>query len=154
MEIYQHLNEAPVQDPFTNEQYEVPEKSGDEELPPPELKPLPKELRYELLDKINKYSFTIIANLSDEEKVRLMKTFKRHRKAFGYSMDDLKGISPSICTHRIYMEEGVVPVHEYQRKFNSEIKEVVRKEIIHLLNAGIIYPVFENKWGKCSSLCA
>ena len=39
------------------------------------------------------------------------------------------------------MEEGAEPVREYQRKLNPEMKEVVRKEIIHLLDAGIIYPV-------------
>jgi hypothetical protein len=104
VEIDQHLNEAPIQDPVASEQYEVPEKKGDEGLPPPELKPLPKELRYEFLDEMNKYPVIISANLSDEEKERLMKTLRKHRKAFGYTMDDLKGISPSICTRRIYME--------------------------------------------------
>lgn len=107
---------------------------------------MPKELRYEFLDETNKYPVIINANLSDEEKDELMKTLKKHRKAFGYSMDDLKGISPSICTHRIYMEEGATPVREYQRKLNPEMKEVVRKELIHLLDVGIIYPVFESKW--------
>jgi hypothetical protein len=75
-----------------------------------------------------------------------MDTLRMHRKAFGYSMDDLKGISPSICTHRIFMEEGAEPVREYQRKLNPKMKEVVRKEIVCLLDVGIIYPVFESKW--------
>ena len=133
--------------------HEVLARKGDEALPPPELKPLPEELKYEFLDETNKYHVIISANLSDEEKDELMKTLKKHRKAFGYSMDDPKGISPSICTHRIYMEEGATPVREYQRKLNPEMKEVVKKELICLLDACIIYPVFESKWVSPGSLC-
>jgi hypothetical protein len=101
MEIDQHRDEVPTLDPQMNETYEVPKKKGDEELPPSELKPLPEELRYEFLDEMNKYPIIIRANLSEEEKDKLMKTLKNHRKAFGYSIEDLKGISPSICMHRI-----------------------------------------------------
>ena len=61
-------------------------------------------------------------------------------------MDDLKGISPSIATHRIFMEEGAQPVAEFQRRLKPEMKEVVRKEIIRLLDAGIINHVAESDW--------
>ena len=64
-EIDHHLNETPVWDPVSSKQYEVTEKKGDEEPPPPELKPLAKELRYEFLDATNKYPVIISANLSD-----------------------------------------------------------------------------------------
>ena len=70
---------------------------------------------------------------------------RNHRGAFGYSMEELKGISPSIATHRIYMEEGAKPVVEHQRKHNP-IMKVVRKEITHLLDVGIIYPIEGSKW--------
>jgi hypothetical protein len=42
-----------------------------------------------------------------------MDVLKKICKAFGYSMDDLKGISPSIATHRIFMEEEAQPVGEF-----------------------------------------
>lgn len=71
---------------------------------------------------------------------------KMHRKAFGYSLDDLKGISPSIATHRIFMEDGAQPVADFQRKLKPEMKEVVRKEITCHLDAGIIYHVKESDW--------
>ena len=45
-----------------------------------------------------------------------MMVLKMHRKAFGYSLDDLKGIRPSIATHRIFMEDGAQPVADFQRK--------------------------------------
>lgn len=53
MEIDQHLNEAPVQESTIDEKFEVPKKKGDERLPPSELKPLPKDMRYEILDEHN-----------------------------------------------------------------------------------------------------
>ena len=62
-----------------------------------------------------------------------------HRKAIGYTIDDLKGINPSICMHRILMEEGHKPTIEGQRRLNPNLSEVVRKEIQKLLDAGIIY---------------
>ena len=70
-----------------------------------------------------------------------MKILKDHHKAFGYSMDDLKGISPMIIVHRIFMEEGAKPVAEFNRRLKPEMKVVIRKEIVRLLDAGIIYPV-------------
>ena len=60
-----------------------------------------------------------------------MVILRKHRGAFGYSMEELKGISPSIATHRIYMEEGAKPVIEHQHKLNPMMKEAVRKEITH-----------------------
>jgi hypothetical protein len=71
---------------------------------------------------------------------------KMHRKAFVYSLDDLKGISRSIATPRIFVEDGAQPVADFQRKLKPEMKEVVRKEIICLLDAGIIYHVKESDW--------
>ena len=68
------------------------------------------------------------------------------RKSLGYSIDDIKGIHPSLCMHRIHMEEGFKPTIEPQRRLNPNMKEVVRKEVIKLLDAGIIYSNFDSKW--------
>ena len=44
----------------------------------------------------------IISNkLSKDETLRLLTILEKHRSAFGYSLEDLKGISPVLCTHRI-----------------------------------------------------
>ena len=96
--------------PPTDASFEEPEKRGDEELPPPELKTLPDNLKYRFLDDTNKFPVIISAKLSGKEEEELMEILKEHRKAFGYSMDDLKGISPMIAVHRIFMEEGAKPV--------------------------------------------
>ena len=73
-----------------------------------------------------------------------MKTLKKHRAAIGYTLDDLKGISPTSCQPKISVEKDAKPVRDPQRRLNPKMKEVVRKEIF--LEAGIIYPVADSQW--------
>ena len=75
-----------------------------------------------------------------------MKTLKKHRAAIGYTLDDLKGISPTLCQHKLKLEKDAKPVVDHQRRLNPKMKEVVRKEILKLLEAGIIYPVADSEW--------
>jgi hypothetical protein len=122
------------------------------ELPPPkgdpsfELKPLPDDLKYAYLDENNIYPIIISANLSAVEEARLLDVLKMHRPAIGYSLDDLKGISPALCIHIINLEEDAKHVLDYQCRLNPKLKEVVRKEVIELLEAGIIYTIADSKW--------
>ena len=44
------------------------------------------------------------------------------------------------------LEEDAKPIIEHQRRLNPKMKEVIRKEILKLLEAGIIYPVADSKW--------
>ena len=44
------------------------------------------------------------------------------------------------------MERDAKPVVDHQRQLNPKMKEVVRKEILKLLEAGIIYPVVDSQW--------
>ena len=53
-------------------------------------------------------------NLSGFEEERLMETLHRHRGAIGYTLDDLKGISPSICQHTINIEPDAKPFVDHQ----------------------------------------
>ena len=106
-----------------------------------DLKPLPDTLKYAYLDEKKIYPVIISANLSEHEEERLLKILKKHRAAIGYTLDDLKGISPTLCQHKINLEEDAKPVRDHQLRLNPKMKEVVRKEILKLLEAGIIYPI-------------
>ncbi|XP_073121593.1 uncharacterized protein [Henckelia pumila] len=44
------------------------------------------------------------------------------------------------------MEEGANPTHQPQRKLNPPMMEVVKEEILKLLEVGEIYPIFDSKW--------
>ena len=110
------------------------------------MKPLPDNLKYAYLDDKNIYPVIISANLSAEEEEKLLDVLKAHRPAIGYSLDDLKGISPALCMHKINLEEDAKPVVDYQRRLHPKMKEVVRKEVIRLMEVGIIYPIADSKW--------
>ena len=69
-----------------------------------------------------------------------------HKDAIGWSLADLKGIRPSMCMHRILLEDGHKPSVEAQRRLNPTMKEVVRKEVLKWLDAGVIYPIFDSTW--------
>ena len=86
------------------------------------------------------------ANLSVHEEKRFLKTLRKHHAAIGYTLDDLKGISPTMCVHKINMEPDAKPVVDHQRHLNPKMKEVVRNEILKLLEAGIIYPIANSRW--------
>jgi hypothetical protein len=111
----------------------------DKKITPPkgdpsfELKPLPNDLNYAYLDEKNIYPVIISANLSAEGEIQLLDFLRVHRLAIGYSLDDLKGISPALCTHKINLEEDAKTVVDYQHHINPKLKEVVRKEVIKLI---------------------
>ena len=86
------------------------------------------------------------ANLSEHEEKKLLKTLKKHRATIGYTLDDLKGISPTLCQHKIKLEKDAKPVVDHQRRLNPKMKEVVRNEILKLLEACIIYPIADSRW--------
>ena len=80
-----------------------------------ELKPLPSNLRYAFLD--SDFNFPFIVNLalpSDNVDV-ICDKLNSHKNAIGYSINDLKGISPKICMHRILLEDNAKPSIEGQR---------------------------------------
>ncbi|KAK1614180.1 hypothetical protein QYE76_019697 [Lolium multiflorum] len=120
--------------------------------PPPkedpvfDLKPLPDNLKYAHIDDKKIYPVIISSKLSEIEEERLLEILKKHRGAIGYTLDDLKGISPSICQHAINMEDDAKPVVEHQRRLIPKMKEVVRNEVLKLLEAGIIYPIADSRW--------
>ncbi|XP_052291919.1 uncharacterized protein LOC127900755 [Citrus sinensis] len=66
--------------------------------------------------------------------------------AIGWTIADIKRISHSMCMHRILLEEESKPIRNAQRRLNPSMMEVIKNEILKLLNVGIIYPIFDSKW--------
>jgi hypothetical protein len=90
-------------------------------LPPKEdpvfdLKPLPDNLKYAYIDDKKIYHVIISSKLSGKEEERLLEILRKHRGAMGYTLDDLKEISPTICQHAINMELDAKTVVEHQRR--------------------------------------
>ena len=112
----------------------------------PERKPLLSDLKYAFLGEDESYPIMISSKLSIEQEQKLLKVVRKHKKAIGLTITNLKGISPLLYTYRIYLEEEAKSMRQMQRRLNPNMKEVVRGEVLKLLDAGIIYPIANSKW--------
>jgi hypothetical protein len=81
-----------------------------------DLKPLPKGLKYEFFGPDKTYHVIVSDELSPEENEKLLNLLKKHKKVIKYSINDLKGLSPAFCTHRIPMEDQCKLIVDHQRR--------------------------------------
>ncbi|KAM6567243.1 hypothetical protein CsatA_026371 [Cannabis sativa] len=116
------------------------------EPPKLDLKPLPDTLKYAFLGESNTYPVIIASDLDEKQETKLLDILRKHKKAIGWTMGDIKGISPAVCMHRIHLEENAKPSRESQRRLNPNMKEVVRDDVIKMLDVGIIYPISDSPW--------
>ena len=126
-----------------NETEEIQQETSEEGLV---LKELPSHLKYVYLEPPQRKPVIISARLSDEEEQKLLHILKKHKESIAWSIKELKGISPSICMHKILLEETSKPTVEHQRRLNPVMKEVVKKEVLKLLNVGFIYAISDSPW--------
>ncbi|GKA61210.1 hypothetical protein Tco_0760617 [Tanacetum coccineum] len=109
--------ELPFEKITINTDYKI--KTSLEEPPTNlEIKPLPDNLEYVLLEE----------------------------PSFLLKMADIPGICPSFCKHKIQLLDDKKLVVQKQRRLNPNMQEVVRKEIMKLLDTGIIYVVANSPW--------
>ena len=80
------------------------------------------------------------------EEEKLVRVLQDHKDAIRWSLANLKGIRPSMCMHRILLEDGHKPSIEAQRILNPTMKEVVRKEVLKWLDVRVIYPISDSLW--------
>ncbi|CAN6707533.1 unnamed protein product [Malus baccata var. baccata] len=111
-----------------------------------ELKPLPSHLRYVFLGEDETLPVIISSSLKAQEESKLVRVLKEYKTAIGWTLADIKGISPTTCMHRILLDEGSKTSREAQRRLNPPMMEVVKKEIIKLLDCGVIYPISDSRW--------
>ena len=115
---------------------------------PPQLeqKSLPSHLRYAYLRESSTLPVIISTSLIVVEEEKLLRVLRDHKDAIGWSLADLKAIRPSLCMHLILLEDRHKSSVEAQRTLNPTMKEVVRKEVLKWLDAGVIYPISESSW--------
>ena len=114
--------------------------------PKGEQKPLPCHLRYAYLGEAWTLPVIISASLIASEEDKLLRVLRDHRYVIGWSLANLKGIRPSMCMHRILLEDGHKSSVEAQRRLNPTMKEVVRNEVLKWLDVGVIYPISNSAW--------
>nr|GEV68460.1 hypothetical protein [Tanacetum cinerariifolium] len=138
-------------------------KSSIDEPPEVKLKELPPHLEYAFLDGDDMLSVIIAKELSDEEKTALItvlkshkqaitwklsdiKVLKSHKQAITWKLSDIKGINPEFCTHKILKEDDFELAAQHQRRVNLKIHDVIKKEVLKLLDAGLIYLISDSPW--------
>nr|GEW63582.1 DNA-directed DNA polymerase [Tanacetum cinerariifolium] len=124
----------------------VKAKSSIEEPLELELKDLPSHLEYAYLEGVDKLPVMIAKYLKVDEKEALLKVLKSHKRAIAWKITDIKGIDPWFFTYKILMEEHYKLAVYCQRWFNPKIHEVIKKKVIKLLDAEMIYPIFDSPW--------
>ncbi|GJS61306.1 reverse transcriptase domain-containing protein [Tanacetum coccineum] len=121
-------------------------ESSSDEPPELELKDLPPHLEYAFLEGTDRLPIIIAKGLKDEDKTALLKVLRSHKHAIAWKISDIKGIDLQFCTHKILMEEDTKPTVQHQRQVNPKIHEVIKQEVIKLLDAGLMYLISDNPW--------
>nr|GEY95460.1 reverse transcriptase domain-containing protein [Tanacetum cinerariifolium] len=122
------------------------DKSSIDEPLEVELKDLPSHLEYAFLEGNDKLPVIIVKDLSMEEKTALITVLKSHKRAIAWKLFDIKGINPEFYTHKILMEEDFEPAVQHQRSVNPKFHDVIKQEVIKLLEAGLIYLISDSPW--------
>nr|GEW50802.1 reverse transcriptase domain-containing protein [Tanacetum cinerariifolium] len=122
------------------------DKSLIDEPPEVKLKDLPPHLEYAFLEGDDMLPVIIAKDLSVEEKAALIKVLKSYKQAIAWKLFDIKGIDPEFCTYKILMEDDFKPAVQHHKKVNPKINDVIKKEILKLLDARLIYPISDSPW--------
>nr|GEU58382.1 DNA-directed DNA polymerase [Tanacetum cinerariifolium] len=96
------------------------DKSSIDEPPKVELKDLHPHLEYTFLEGNDKLLVIILKDLSIEEKTALITVLKSHKQAIAWV--------------------------QHQRRVNPKIHDVIKNEVLKLLDAGLIYPISDSPW--------
>ncbi|KAL0300094.1 UNVERIFIED_CONTAM: Transposon Ty3-I Gag-Pol polyprotein [Sesamum calycinum] len=95
------------------------------QAPTLELKELPKHLKYAHLGENNTLPVIISSKLTPLEEEKLIRVLRKFKKAIGWTIADIKSLSPSTCMHRILLEQETKPSRAAHRGLNPPIKECV-----------------------------
>ncbi|GKB21962.1 hypothetical protein Tco_0855885 [Tanacetum coccineum] len=123
-------------------------KSSIDDLSDLDLKDLPSHLEYAFLEGTSKLPVIIAKDLKREEKEQLLKVLKSHKRVIAWKISDIRGIDPNFFTHKILIEDDFKQAVQHQRRVNPKIHEVIKAEVIKLLDAGLIYPISNSPWTR------
>ena len=95
------------------------------------LKELPSHLKYSFLEPEKTKPVIVSTALTKNEEQRQLKIVRKYKEVIAWSIEDLKGISPSICMHKILLEDKPKTSIEHQRRLNLVMKDVVDECLKH-----------------------
>ena len=75
-----------------------------------ELKPLPLHLKYVFLGSNETLPVIISSSLTCAQETRIIKLLQKYKNAIAWKIEDIRGISPAMCMHHIYLDKEIKPV--------------------------------------------
>ena len=93
---------------------------------------------------------TLANDLTLDQEKKVLDLLRENQEALGWTLGDIRGISPTIVQHRIHLEDNAKPYRDRQRRLNPTLQEVVRKEVLKWLDHDIIYPISDGEWVRPS----
>ncbi|XP_070056731.1 uncharacterized protein [Nicotiana tomentosiformis] len=103
---------------------------------------------YAFLEPKSTLPVIISSSLLDVQAEQLLHVLMECKTTIGWTIADIKGIRPALFLHKILLEDGHKPSKQNQRRLNPNMKEVVKKEVIKWLDAGIIFPISDCNWDR------
>jgi len=95
---------------------------------------LPDNLKYAFNSDNNILPIIIAKGLTSAQEKKFVKLLRNHITIIGWTLADIKGISPIMCMHHIPLEDNVKPTRKLQKRLNPPMIEVVKAEILKLLD--------------------
>ena len=109
----------------------IDEEAKFEELPMDEpsldLKALPSILKYAFLDKEKAKPVIISSTLHIKKEEKLLEVLRKNEEAIGWTLTNLKGLNPSLCTHRIFLKDESRPLKEADVSLSCVVKTQRRR---------------------------
>ena len=143
METVLSLNENSQENSSSQEKKDTKQETIAEGLI---LRELPCHMKYAFLEPEKGKPVIISTELTENEEQRLLEILRKYKEAIDWLIEDLKGISPSICMHKILLNDDAKTSVKHQRRLNPVMKDVVRKKVLKWLNAGFIYAILDSSW--------
>ena len=92
-----------------------------EQVPKWKLKPWPNDLKYVFLRTDETFPMVISSKLDSLQECKLLNVWSKHKGVIGRNMANIKGLSPLVCTHRIYLKNNDKP--------SRETKQILKKKV-------------------------
>jgi hypothetical protein len=69
-------------------------------------------IKYKFLGPVESLPVIIASYLMDAQEEELLGVLREHKEAIGWTIEDIKGIRPSLVMHKIHVEENSKPSRE------------------------------------------
>ena len=83
------------------------------------MKELPSHLKYDFLEPEKRKPIIISAELTEAEEQKVLEIMRKYKEDIAWSIENLKGISPSIFMHKILLNDIAKTSIEHQRRLNQ-----------------------------------